>query len=352
MIEKILSLDSSWEVLKASKLPLLIYGTGNGADAVIDELNRLGIEISGVFASDGFVRKRTFRGFEVKSLSQAENEFDEFSVAVCFASSIPEVMYNILSVAEKHFSIIPVVPVYGKNIFNRMFVSNNADQFEKAYSLMADEESRRVFSLACESMFTGKAELFTSFDSHKDEVFRSFFSLTDSEDYLDCGAYRGDTITEFLSYTDGKYSSITAVEPDLKSFAKLGANTKSLSNTVLINKCISDREGTVMFNGGGGRQSAVSDSGYSVKCTTVDSLSKQTAFTYIKADVEGFEKELLTGGREFISNYRPKLNIAAYHRSEDIFLLPQLINEINPDYRIYLRKHPYIPCWDLNLYCI
>ncbi|HCA56163.1 MAG TPA: FkbM family methyltransferase, partial [Ruminococcaceae bacterium] len=41
---------------------------------------------------------------------------------------------------------------------------------------------------------------------------------------------------------------------------------------------------------------------------------------------------------------------ALYHRSEDIFKLPLLLKEINPSYRLYLRQHPHIPAWDLNLY--
>ncbi len=49
--------------------------------------------------------------------------------------------------------------------------------------------------------------------------------------------------------------------------------------------------------------------------------------------------------------FAPKLNLAAYHRFEDIFRLPLLIKKLNPDYQIYLRHHPYIPAWDTNLYC-
>jgi hypothetical protein len=49
---------------------------------------------------------------------------------------------------------------------------------------------------------------------------------------------------------------------------------------------------------------------------------------------------------------KPKLNIATYHKCEDIFTLPLLINELNPDYKIHLRHHPYIPAWDTLFYCV
>ena len=69
MFEKLLSEKSSWEFLKEVSLPIAVYGTGNGADRVFEEFLKLGINVSAVCASDGFVRKRTFRGFEVKSVS-------------------------------------------------------------------------------------------------------------------------------------------------------------------------------------------------------------------------------------------------------------------------------------------
>lgn len=52
--------------LKDADLPIVCYGTGNGADKIFDEFERLGIKISAVMASDGFVRDRSFRGFKVK----------------------------------------------------------------------------------------------------------------------------------------------------------------------------------------------------------------------------------------------------------------------------------------------
>ena len=55
---------------------------GNGADKVIDELNRLEIQIIGVTASDAFVRGQNFRGYTVRKLSDFEGDF---IIAVCFA---------------------------------------------------------------------------------------------------------------------------------------------------------------------------------------------------------------------------------------------------------------------------
>ena len=62
------------------------------------------------------------------------------------------------------------------------------------------------------------------------------------------------------------------------------------------------------------------------------------------------EREAIAGARQTIERERPKLNIAAYHRSEDFFELPLLIHSLCKDYALYLRHHPYVPAWDTNLY--
>ena len=44
---------SLWDRLAESKKPIVIYGTGNGADKIIDALERYGVKPAAVFASDG-----------------------------------------------------------------------------------------------------------------------------------------------------------------------------------------------------------------------------------------------------------------------------------------------------------
>ena len=74
--------------------------------------------------------------------------------------------------------------------------------------------------------------------------------------------------------------------------------------------------------------------------------------TFINMDVEGAERQALDGCREVIERDKPKLLIAAYHRSEDLFAIPLQIARMNPEYRFYLRHYRYIPAWDTNLYCV
>ena len=66
-----------WTHLKETQKPIVLYGMGNGADKIISVLNTYDIKISGVFASDGFVREKTFHGFKVTDYKTAKQTFGE-----------------------------------------------------------------------------------------------------------------------------------------------------------------------------------------------------------------------------------------------------------------------------------
>ncbi len=339
---------SSWEKIKESGKPVVIYGMGNGADKVIDEFNRLGIPILGVTASDDFVRGQIFRGFKVKKLS----EFDgDFIIAVGFATCIPGVMDRIYSLSEKYRVIVPCVPVFGDEIFNRDFIEINAAKINKAYNLF-EEDSKDIFAGCINFMFGGELEALKKITTEKEEVFSNVINLNSNESYLDLGAYRGDTVEEFLIYSRGEYESITALEPDRRTFKKLCDYLENIPRSTAYQKAMYNEITTLKFSSKAGRQSTISEKGEVIETATVDGLFKNKKVTYIKMDVEGAEKEAIDGAEITLKEQKPKLNIALYHRSADIFELPLMIAQINPDYKFYIRRHPYIPCWDMNLYCI
>ena len=71
----------------------------------------------------------------------------------------------------------------------------------------------------------------------------------------------------------------------------------------------------------------------------------------IKYDVEGLEYEAILGSKNLIKK-GSDLIVSLYHKSEDIYKLPLLVKSLNPSFKLYLRRLPYIPAWDLNLYAI
>lgn len=353
-LKDILLESSSWEMLKNSNEPIVLYGTGNGADRVLDEFSRLGINIEAVTASDGFVRDRHFRSYKVESIFSVSQRLRSFTVALGFATSIPEVINNIKYIAENHRLIVPVVPVFGDEIFDRRYIEDNLDALTRSRELLYDDESKRVFDGMVRFQFTGKLEYLFEIESRRDYALKNILALRENEDMLDLGAYRGDTIAELVDISGG-FKSVLALEPDSKSFAKLVDFSKNFKSIEALPLAVWDRDEVLTFSGGGGRQSAVNSTGKTeVQAVSIDSLIKNfdRRISYVKMDVEGAEEKALCGMRLLLKNQKPKLSIATYHRTSDLATLIPLIKNLNPDYKIYLRHHPYIPCWDTNLYCI
>jgi FkbM family methyltransferase len=149
---------------------------------------------------------------------------------------------------------------------------------------------------------------------------------------------------------------ITAFEPDKKNFAKLENNLPRSDKYKLYNIGLWSEETTLCFDSQSGRNTNFIRGGANrASVNALDNiinLGELNNEILIKYDVEGSEFEALNGTKNIIKAYPPKLIVSLYHRNEDIFKLPLLIHGINPAYDFYIRKHKYIPCWDLNLYAV
>lgn len=67
---------------------------------------------------------------------------------------------------------------------------------------------------------------------------------------------------------------------------------------------------------------------------------------FIKADIEGAERDMLKGATRVLKEYAPKLSICTYHLPDDKEILEKLILEANPNYKIehrYKKLYAYVP---------
>ena len=340
-----------WTHLKETKKPIVLYGMGNGADKIISVLNRYDIQISGVFASDGFVREKIFHGFKVTDYKTAKQTFGDMIVLVCFGSSLPDVIANIKRIAEDQELYAPDVPVYGDVLFNMQYVLENKESLEQVYNRLADDTSKKVFENAVMYKLTGKIDYLFDCETPIDEIYQNILKFDKDEVYFDLGAYKGDTVEEFLSVCKD-YKKIIAVEPDKKTYNKLCLATENVAELENINACVSDIDGQIEFEMNGSRGSTIGKGSDVITSVTIDALCQKEIPTYIKMDIEGAETCAINGGADTIKQYKPQMQIAAYHRSEDLILIPQKILNIRGDYKIYLRHFPSLPCWDMSYYFI
>lgn len=350
-----------WTYLKTQSRPVVIYGTGDGADKIINELAKhsLGRLIQGVFASSGFVREgRVFRGFKVESFEDISRRLSDFIVLVAFGSSLPDVLSYVYSLEDKVELYAPDVPVCGGAVFDMEFVEENAARLSKVFSRLADDLSRTCFRNMVNYKLSGRIEYLRNCETSPDEEDGLLGPFKMNSSYIDLGAYRGDTLERFMNMFP-ELTAASAVEPERHSFKKLGECAGKLTaslgvSVTCVNAIISDSCGTATITDSRGRgtRAASGSNGREISKVTVDSLKDSASAGFIKMDVEGSETAAIEGSRRTIADVRPQMKIACYHKSADLFEIPEKVFSIRDDYRIFMRHTPCIPGWDLDYYFI
>ncbi len=343
---------SSWEFLAETELPVFIYGMGDGAVKILNVFEKYNIPVAGFFASDEFVRGHSFQGHLVHTLSQIEKLIDDFVVVLAFGAGYPSLYKRIKDIASRHTLLAPDVPVYGGGLFTPEYCEENCDKLNAVYNMLADEKSKQTFADVINYKISGKTEYLDRCTSPEEEIFSDILHLSDNETYIDMGAYNGDTVIKFSEAVNGKYDKIYALEPDTRNFRKLTKNTDGMEHLHLFNAAAWSEDTLLTFADRSGRQSTLNPQTEQkmkeVAALRGDSLTENA--TYIKMDVEGSEHEAILGCAQSLKN-GSKLAAALYHRNEDMFDIPLLVHEINPQLKMYIRHQLYIPAWETNLYC-
>lgn len=343
-----------WERMLTCEKPIVLYGMGNGADKILDWCEAKGVQVAGVFASDDFVRGQSFRGFKVAKYSEMVERYEDFLLVIAFASESPQVIANFYTLASRHETVAPHLPLFaGEEVVTFAWLAQYEEKLQFVYDRLADDKSRAVFADMLNYKLSGKLEYLSHNVTEREADCRELFAFGQAETYLDLGAYNGDTVSEFLRFTGGAYQEVIAVEPDVKNFKKLTKfkENAGLKNLELVNKGIWKEADELLFSNSGGRQSTLATGGkVAVAVDSIDHILGARSVSYIKMDVEGVEYEALEGGAVHIGETMPKLFVAAYHHDADLWRLPQLIWQLAP-YKVYLRRHPYVPAWEINFLC-
>lgn len=69
----------------------------------------------------------------------------------------------------------------------------------------------------------------------------------------------------------------------------------------------------------------------------IDSLIGNKKITYLKADIEGFEEEMLKGAEQTIKQNKPKIAITTYHTENDPEKIIAIIKGFVPEYKHYVK---------------
>ena len=224
-----------------------------------------------------------------------------------------------------------------------------------AFQALADDASRREYVAQVSFRLLMDSE--SMGDSMRPSYFLpDVYRLRRDEFLVDCGAFDGDTIRDFIRLTDNSFARVLAFEPDQINWGRLTAFLATLPEPVrrrisAFRQCVSDRTGEIAFETTGTDLAASGRGSETVSATTLDELQADVGPSIVKLDIEGAELQALRGAIRTIRRCRPVLAVCAYHQQSHLWEVPLHIMKIETGYKLYLRPHG-TEGWDLVCYAV
>jgi FkbM family methyltransferase len=329
------------------KKQVAVFGAQRLGERIGDACSSLGIDLLCYLDNNQSKQGETLNGTEICGLEAIQDKAlpiiigtTRFETSIArqlrdngFSNVIPYPVMSLFN-PEKFADEIPYIGI-------QKDFSEHADEYLELFLSLEDDKSRKVLDglilsrLYYDSSYAGNVS-----DKYTRQYFDEQLVTYSSDDvYVDLGGYDGDTAEKYLEYSGGKYSKIYLFEPDRELLEKARIKLSGYENIEYVAAGAYSRNGVLRFDITGTTNGAITDSGeLEIPVSTLDSVVSERP-TLIKMDIEGSESDALIGCNDIMKKYSPKLAVAAYHFSDDLWRLRRVILGINTDYRFYLRHY-------------
>lgn len=339
----------AFQFVMDKETPTVLYGAGNALYFYVKFLRGHGIEPYAISDRNAQKMESTeLFGIKVKSIDELRNKLGDFRVLITAPKFRKEIRadlyakYSLQNVfefeTEIYVNFIHDIEKY------REFIIDHFEKIEKVYSLFEDDLSRLTFVNMIKGRISANQDYFTDILVPNQYLQRDLMTFTDSEVMVELGSYDGETLKEFIDFTNNRFSEIYCFEPDPDCYKKLESQTAGDERIHLLKTGAWNEKTVLRFNQEADfGTSKVTDSmndTIEVPVDTVDHLVKSKV-TFLKMDIEGSEINAIKGARTLIEDNYPKLAVCVYHNQGDLFEIPLLIKNLNSKYKLYLRHHNY-----------
>lgn len=327
----------------------ILYGVSLLGKMVIDRLSKIGIKPLAFVDDNPTLQGTRVYGLKVYSFKKAISKFGTNVIFVTTMWRNIKLVMTLLSDLELNYVSFPKLVLQYPNEFLPCF------SLEPAYKMLGYTETiKNTISLWDDSLskleYVSQIKWRFNLDtlalppsSSFDELYfpSDLFDPIDDEVFVDCGAYDGDTIKEFIKWCPS-FKEIIAFEPDPENYKKLKEYKYTLSidaqnNIFLYPTAVGLNSEKITFTLLG-NMSSYRGGKDSVACLSLDDL-KLIHPTYIKMDIEGSELLALRGAEDMITEHLPILAICVYHLPNDLWKIPNYLHSMYPDYKLFLRRY-------------
>ena len=314
------------EEIKRRGLPVIIFGAGEMAKWVTENLSGRGINVDG-YAVDAeyFKPDKKFLDRPVYNFAELRAQAERYVFVLGMEDEMQGGSRAVNFLRDEQIVSYPL-PINLKGSCEKIgaeFIADNRDAFARTYDLLADELSRQTMINFLKLKLT--ADWTLNLDVFKPAPY--FNALTEKfsrGSFVDCGAYCGDTIARFVKWSGGRYEKIFAFEPDAANFTALEnfVRAEGYRDVSLFNCGVWHEKSTIYFE----RQierTRVDESGtVAIHTEKLDDVLSGENVSLIKMEIQGSELNALRGATEILKNQKPALTIMMFHKATDLITIP------------------------------
>jgi len=354
----------------------VVYGAGIYGGLFCEELERNGVHID--YVIDQYINKKEVNNKPIKRLNEVDLKDTNIYISITSPIVEKDVYKQLLELTNaKVYSFIAVLTNYPTVIEKCLILSNcwyNKDKskmlnYEKLVDfqkLLKDKKSLDLLKKIINFRETLKPEYYLTPDLEP-QYFPKDINIFDKWDairFIDGGAYIGDTLESSLkelTKLNKKIDYVVSFEPDTSNIKKLNEEILKQKQTFddvkfMVYPCgIWSSNSILSFSNNSQSNSSlvrdVSEDKIQIMTVSLDDTIIGLAPNYIKLDIEGAEYDAVLGMKDIIQKQSPSLAICLYHKSQDLWELPLLVNELNQNYDMYLRIYGSMGL-ETVLYCV
>lgn len=299
------------------------------------------VKVDGII--DDFSRVQRSRKKEILSIEDVPKD----AIILWTSSGSPLQVKNRLdALGFLNISYLAFSRYSGLELFPHPFVMDFAEDYkchkhlyEESYQLLADEKSRETFVKLLNFKISFDYSFMQGFENrHEAQYFdKEIVPELKNLCFVDGGGYVGDTAKELIkNYPD--YKKIYLIEPIAENLRIAKRDLAAYENIAFIESGLSNKKAELFFHEEKSFSALYGSGSQNVKVDTLDNILQERV-DYIKLDIEGAELEALEGAKATIQKYKPILAVCVYHKAEHWYRVPQLVLEMESNYKIYLRHY-------------
>jgi FkbM family methyltransferase len=330
---------------------LILFGAGQYGAASIEFLMGKGIEIKGVI--DNSPSKI---GKKIHGVTVIERDDVLAKEAEIILVTARHAVRDIAKVAPRDVSCIS---------FDTWLLHEYYSEYKSLYEKFTDIESKKCLVSILLTMLTGDERYCAEVAVGNQYFALPQFINNGTEYFVDAGAYVGDTVEKFIWAHNGAFKKIYAFEPGPMQWGALNTRLCRLtkewaldsSKLDLINAGLGRSKAFASLNiqddhllGANLTTNAEKSDEFDIPIDSLDNILNGEPVTFLKADIEGMEMDMLHGAKKSIRKYKPKMALSVYHKPDDLINIVAFVRDIDQNYRMALRQHSPL-LMDTTLYC-